>query len=314
VDHSVLIQEGGLVLINDTIKLSTKLGERVEPLQNVSIGFPFQFSSNLTYCYAYEVTNPEVRFEVVRDVGLGRVGFYGIDVIFPEPIDLSDGKSHNFTVAFIFSNLVSPITKNSFKLNFPLYPSLTEEASLCSVTVSLPYNAEYIISSLPEKELNFNITTIDSRLVLNHTKSPLEHYTHEPAWLTFTTVETFLLIDVEEIRREITLDEWGHLLVSDFYHLNNEAEMELSKFKIQLAKGAYGVSARDVLGELSVVSREENVTTYTNVTVSFRTALKKGETGKFAVNYWLPWKNYVNQGSWLDFNLISHSLNALNGG
>jgi len=303
VDHSVQIQEGGLVLINDTIKLSAKLGERVEPIQNVSIGFPFQFGSNLTHCYAYEVSNPEVQFEVVRDVGLGRVGFYGIDVIFPEPIDLSDGKSHNFTVVFVFSNLVSPVTKNSFKLNFPLYPSLTEEASLCSVTVALPYNAEYMISSLPEEGFDFNITTIDSRLVLNHTKSPLEHYTHEPAWLTFSTVETFLLIDVKEIRREITLDEWGHLLVSDFYHLNNEAEMELSKFKIQLPKGAYGVSARDVLGELSVVSKEENVTTYTNVTVSFRTALKKGETGKFAVNYLLPWKNYVNKGSWLDFNI-----------
>ena len=303
VDHSVQVREGGLVLINDTVRLSTKPGEHAEPLQNVSMGFPFQYGPNLDYCFAHDALNPDVQFEVALDVGLGRVGFYGIDVIFHEPIDVSDGKSYNFTVVFVFSNLVSPINESSFRLDFPMYPSLTEEASLCSVTVTLPPNANYTESSLLERGLDFNITTIDSRQVLNHTKSPLEDFTYEPAWLTFTTTDTFLLINVDEIRREITLDEWGRLRLSDFYHLTNEAEKELSDIKIRLPQGAYGVSARDVLGGLSVVSEEENATTYTNATISFRVALKKGETGKFAVTYWLPWKSYVNQGSWRDFNL-----------
>jgi hypothetical protein len=303
VDHSVQVREGGLVLINDTIRLSTKPGERVEPLQNVPMGFPFQYGSNLDYCFAYDASNPDVQFEVALDVGLGRVGFYGIDVVFPEPIDVSDGKSFSFTVVFVFSNLVSSITESSFKLDFPMYPSLTQEASLCSVTVTLPHDANYTESSLLERGLDFNVTTIDSRQVLNHTKSPLEVFTYEPAWLTFTTVDTFLIIDVDEIRREITLDEWGRLLLSDVYHLTNEAEREFSEIKIQLPRGAYGVSARDVLGDLSVVSEEGNATTYTNATVSFRAALKKGETGKFAVTYRLPWENYVNQGGWGDFNL-----------
>jgi len=303
VDHSVQVQDGGLVLINDTVRLSTKPGEHAEPLQNVSMGFPFRYGSNLDYCFAYDASNPDAQFEVALDVGLGRVGFYGIDVIFHEPIDVSDGKSYNFTVVFVFSNLVSPTTETSFKLDFPLYPSLTQEASLCDVTVTLPPNANYTERSLLGRGFYFNITTIDSRQVLNHTRSPLEELTYEPAWLTFTTTDSFLIINVDEIRREITLDEWGRLRLSDFYHLTNQAEKELSEIKIQLPQGAYGVSARDVLGDLSVVSEEENATTYTNATISFRVALKKGETGKFAVNYQLPWKNYVNQSSWREFNL-----------
>jgi len=303
VDHSIQVQDGGLVLINDTIGLSAKPGEHAEPLQNVSLGFPFQYGANLDYCFAYDASNPDVQFEVALDVGLGRVGFYGIDVIFHEPISVSDGKSYNFTVVFVFSNLVSPTTENSFKLDFPMYPSLTQEASLCDVTVTLPPNANYTESSLLGRGFYFNITSIDSRQVLNHTRSPLEDFTYEPAWLTFTTTDSFLIINVDEIRREITLDEWGRLLLSDFYHLTNEAEKELSEINIQLPQGAYGVSARDVLGDLSVVSEEENATTYTNATISFRVALKKGETGKFAVNYQLPWKNYVNQSSWREFNL-----------
>jgi len=303
VDHSIQVQEGGLVLINDTVRLSTKPGEHVDPLQNVSMGFPFRYGSNLDYCFAYDASNPDVQFEVALDVGLGRVGFYGIDVIFHEPINVSDGKSYNFTVVFVFSNLVSPTTETSFKLDFPMYPSLTQEASLCDVTITLPPNANYTESSLLESGFDFNITTINSRQVLNHTRSPLEDFTYEPAWLTFTTTDSFLIINVDEIRREITLDEWGRLLLSDFYHLTNEAEKELSEIKIQLPQDAYGVSSRDVLGDLSVVTEEENATTYTNATISFRVALKKGETGKFAVNYQLPWKNYVNQSSWREFNL-----------
>ena len=126
-----------------TVKLSTKPGDYVEPLQNFSIGFPFQYGSNLDYCYAYDVSKPDVQFEVALDLGLGRVGFYGINLIFDEPIDVSDGKSYGFAVVFVFSNLVSSVTESSFKLDFPMYPSLTQEASLCSVTVALPYDANY---------------------------------------------------------------------------------------------------------------------------------------------------------------------------
>jgi len=317
VDHAVQIRDGGLVLINDTVRLSTKPGEKVEPLKNFPMGFPYQFGSSLDYCFAYDTSNPSLRFEVMSDVGLGKVGFYGIDVVFYKPIDISDGKSYNFTVVFVFSNLVSSTALTSFKLDFPMYPSLTQEASVCNVTVNLPPDANRTDSSH-----NFNETSKwfiyppkvgmpHYYQTLTHAKTSLESFAYEPAWLEFQLggkeMENpipFHLISYNEVKRQITLNEWGHiLLLSDFYHLTNEAEEEFAEIKIQLPRGAYGISAQDVLGDLSVVSEGGNATTYTNATVNLRVALKKGEAGKFTVTYWLPWKDYVNQGSWRDFNL-----------
>ena len=143
IDHSVQIKEGGMVLINDTIKLSTKPGEYAEPLNNFSMGFPFQYGSNLDYCFSYDASNPDARFEVALDVGLGRIGFYGVNVIFREPINVSDGRSYNFTVVFVFSNLVSSITESSFKLDFPMYPSLTR--GRLNAAWRLPYRMMPII-------------------------------------------------------------------------------------------------------------------------------------------------------------------------
>jgi len=303
VDHAVKIQDGGLVLINDTVRLSTKPGEKVEPVKNFSMGFPFKFGFYLDYCFAFDASNPGLRFSVVSDVGLGKVGFYGINVIFHEPIDISDGKSYNFTVVFIFSNLVSSTALNSFELDFPAYPSLTQEASLCNVTVVLPHNANYTDSSFREKVLNYNITKRDSHQVLNHTRRPLKEFAYEPAWLTFEIPGAFLIINANEVTREITLDEWGHVRLSDSYHITNKADRDLSQIKIRLPRGAYDVSALDAIGDLSVVSEEKNATTYTNATVSLRAALKKGEAGKFTTTYLLPWNNYVNQQSWQDFTL-----------
>ena len=40
VDRGIYIQNGGLVIINDTISLSTQINETMEPLQNFSLGFP----------------------------------------------------------------------------------------------------------------------------------------------------------------------------------------------------------------------------------------------------------------------------------
>ncbi|TEU07650.1 hypothetical protein E3I90_00135, partial [Candidatus Bathyarchaeota archaeon] len=69
VDHTVQIKDGGLVVINDTIRLSTEQGQNIEPLQNFSIGFPFKYRSNLDHCFAYDASNPNERLEVVLNVG-----------------------------------------------------------------------------------------------------------------------------------------------------------------------------------------------------------------------------------------------------
>jgi len=292
VDHAVEVREGGLVIINDTIRLSGT-GESGEPLQNFSMGFPLQYGSNLDYCFAYDASNPDAQHVVVLDVGLGRVDFYGINVIFGTPVDISDGGSYEFTVTCVFSNLVSQQSLTDFDVNFPLYPSLVQETDTCNVTVTLPSNADYIASSHA-----FNETTVGTRLVLNRTKSPLESFTDETGALRFSKSGASPMIEANEIKREIALDQWENMFLSDFYHITSKTWGNLSDIMVHLPQGAYDVSARDISADLSVSLEGEEAT------IRFRTPLEINETGKFTVTYQLPWKNYVNRYGWHDFKLV----------
>ena len=176
VNHTIKIQEGGLVIINDTLKLFPKPPETWVLLQNFSLGFPYklndkEITDTLDYCFAYDASNPDTRFKVERDVGLGgRIGFYGINVIFSEPgLNLSNGGC-DLTVVFVFSDLVSSKTEGGYGVNFPLYPSLIQNASVCNVTVIFPPNA---INVFYPEEHNFSTTYI---LSLIHISEPTRPY------------------------------------------------------------------------------------------------------------------------------------------
>lgn len=294
VDHAVEVREGGLVVINDTIRLSAT-GESGEPLQNFSMGFPLQYGSNLDYSFAHDASNPDARHVVVLDVGLGRIGLYGINVIFTTPVDISDGGSYEFTVIYVFSNLVSQPISTEFDVDFPMYPSLAQQAAICNVTATLPSDAEYIGSSHA-----FNETTVGTRLVLNHTKSPLESFTDEPGMLTFSKSGASPLIEANEIKREITLDQWGNMFLSDFYQITNKAAETLSEIKIQLPQGAYDVSAQDISAPVPRISVSLEGG---EATIPLNAPLENDDAGKFVVAYRLPWKNYVDQHGWRDFEL-----------
>ncbi len=297
VDHRIEVQRGGSVVIKDTLGLSTNPGEMVESLQNFSIGFPFRYSSNLDYCFAYETANPKAQLRLASNVGLGRIGFYGATVIFDPPVDISNGGSYNFTVVFVFSNLISANSESTFNLDFPMYPTLTEKSSVCNVTLVLPIEASYEASSY-----NFSSTTLGPYRILNYTKAPLEAFVKDFAWLRFTHTD-FPLIDNEEVRREIILDEVGQIHISDSYLIVNRGIKKLSEISLGLSRGAYQVSAWDTFGSLSVSVEEQNVTTYTNVTVTLRESLNMGNRGEFTVKYLLPRENHVVQEDWGGFNL-----------
>jgi len=306
VDHTVQIKDGGLVVINDTIRLSTEQVQNIEPLQNFSIGFPFKYRSNLDHCFAYDASNPNERLEVVLNVGLGRIGFYGVNVLFPgSGINIGDGGSYNFTVVFVFSNLVSFAANGEedrfFTVDFPLYPSVTQDVSTCNVTVILPYGANYTTSSFEVNELAFNMTTHDLHQMLNHTESPLESFSYEQAWLRFYALpdHVLYLISVNEVKRDIVLDEWGHVLLSDSYYLTNEGGSY--RPVVHLPQGAYDVSARDESGDLEVDVEKGNATSYTNVTIYKDIDHKMSAT--FTVSYRLPREIYIRQDSWRDFVL-----------
>ena len=314
VDHVVQIQEAGLVTIKDTINMSLA-GESVQP-QNFPIGFPSEYAPNLVHCFAHNTSDPAKQLEVTPDTGLGKIGFYGINVTLPA--DMNDKSSYSFTVVFVFSDLIHAETPRLeylwWNLTFPLYPSLTRMVPICNVMVILPSRVGNILveyhSNLVEKGLNVSLTSIAFRQVLQFSKTHLESFARESAWVRFyqlltAELDVFLMIDVDEIKRDISFDELGHITVSDFYHLTNKGELNLTSIKLRLPQYAFDVSWMDEKGNIQKEpSLEGNATTsHMNATISFEMALEKSEETEFTMTYGLPWKEYVTQSAWRNFNL-----------
>jgi hypothetical protein len=300
--------------VNDTVRLSTDPGEHVPPLRSLSIGFPSTYRSNLDYCFAHVSSNPEELLTVTLDVGLGRLGFYGASVSFGEGVDISDGKSYDFTIVFVFSNLITSWVpelepENAlFNASFPMFPSLTQGVSLCNVTVILPSPSSYLgTSHLKSRGLDFNTT--ERAHVLNYMQTSLEEFTSELGWLSFAQLapavrEYFLMFDIEEAHRDVRLNEWGEIRVSDFYKLTNKAVWNLSYMTMHLPGGAYNINARDASGNSNPVEpTADNETRYVRASVPLGTVLKQGNKTEVTVTYALPWMEYVRRQSASSFQL-----------
>lgn len=328
VEHVIDIHNEGLVIINDTIRLFTKPDQKIEPISNLLVGFPFEYGSNLDYVTAYGESG-KGKLNVNPNVETGMVGYNFVNVSFLEPVDISEGKSYNFTVVFIFSDLVYVSNKKTsitsttgeidtleFTLNFPMYPSIPLKVSACNVTVLLPLESNYVSNSLIEEGVNFSETNSTSYKILTYTKIPLEDLAYKPSWLKFEmkTDVAMSLIEINELRQNITLNEWGQILSSNDYEITNKEDWILSSINIDLPQDAKGISAMDELGPLTI-EKGENQTSYNLYTITLqdsrRSALNYGEKRKFSVIYSLPWENYTKQ-SGRDFRLIFSQLVGFN--
>jgi len=301
VNHTIKIH-GGLVIINDTFNLFPKPPETWVLLQNFSLGFPYKINDKeiidtLEYCFAYDASNSDERFEVERDVGLGgRIGFYGVNVIFPESGLNISSIGRDITVVFVFSDLLSSETETSFNLDFPMYPSLAQNASACNVTIILVPNA-----NMTHSDFNFTKAELDDSQILKYTKTPLDSFQYEPTRLKFELIGYELpLIRVDEIKREIKIDQWGGIQLSDSYLITNKAHSTLADIYLRVPEGAGSISAWDELGpvDLNLGELQKGIIGY-----SFRTPINRGEAGKVTVTYSLPWEKYVNQRNWRDYVL-----------
>ncbi len=310
VDHVVQIQDGGLVIIKDNVNVSLA-GETL----NFPIGFPFEYASHLVYCFAHSTLDPTEQLGVTLDAGLGEIGFYGLNVTLPANINED---SYSFTVVFVFSDLISAqipsLGRFGWNLTFPLYPSLVRMAPVCNVTVILPPKVENVAvesdTNLVAKGLNVSTTSIDSSRALKFSKSRLETFARESAWLRFhqespSETNIFHTIDANEIKRDVTLDEWGCIFVSDFYHLTNKGEWNLTSMKLRLPQYSSDVSWTDEAGDIHEEPPIEGnaTTTHINATIAFGTTIRKNEEIEFTVTYRLPWKEYVTQDTWRNFSL-----------
>jgi hypothetical protein len=323
VDRVIGIRYGGLVVINDTIQLSTNKSESTL-LKNFPLGVPHKYGSNLCYCFAYNSSDPDETYKTTLDSGLqGKSGYYGINVALPpEGVDVNQNKPFRLTVVSVFSDFLSSAiierktipegeeaptleTQTAYVVDFPPYPSLTKETSVCNLTVILPENASYV----PELTSILFDEYSNGGTFLNYSKAPLEEFTYSFGSLIFVmetgAEEDFALIEVLELERKLTINDRGHLSVSDLYYISNKAVQALdplSSVKVTLPKEAYDVVALDQFGDnLEKQSFMSDNITVCHVTLDL--ALKGNESTKFIVAYHLPWKSLISQQGGDQFNL-----------
>lgn len=213
VNHKITVLYNGYIIINDTITIMGNSSHREETIETFTIGFPFQYGSYILDCIVNNATvNVNVPFEE-------RLGFYAVEIVFPEPLNITIGKEHTFTVNFILSNdLIRLVDTDKFTLDYPAYPSLPKSAANCTVELELPEGAIDIIIVKGDENIE-NAT--------KYFKENLSAFTHFPANLTFSlSGDDLQLFEVEELKREIRISGLGEISGSDNFYIVNEMSKE----------------------------------------------------------------------------------------
>jgi hypothetical protein len=313
--HFVDIREGGLLVMNATVTLSTAVGESLEPVQSFALGFPFSYRTNLVHAFAHVGGNQSLRLGLDLNTGLGRIGFYGVTVNFEPAVDISNGNSYQFSVVFVFDESVTfsvfpieDVTVTSYNASFPAYPSLQYDTLEVDVKVAIPATLEFTQSSYEKEGINLTETTEGSKHIQSFTKSNLTAFSDQSAWAYASrTGGSTQFLDFQEVERRIEISGNQLIAVSDSYKVFNKVG-ELNKINLRLPKGAYSISASDELGPI----QESNLATeqlgeYTNTTLTLSATYEENDEIHFSVNYQLPWKDHVTREDFDGF-LVSLSL------
>ena len=227
VDHEVEIMYSGQVVIRDTIHISGQVSD------GFKIGFPSKYSADVLKAVAYDDNNS---YPVSLGVQLGdQTGFYGVSVNF-------NGNSPSvFTVAFILSsNVLSyDLSTNYFTLDFPAYPSLTQNAASCNVTVTLPSTPGTMNITKSDGFVNGN----------NYGIQNLAAYTNSGGSALFdVSFGTLLPIDISQLNRDINIDPSGKLTISDSYQIINNFTYAMTSFILDVPTTASNIVVRDEFG------------------------------------------------------------------
>ncbi len=155
VDHQVQIMYSGQVVILETIHVSGQVSD------GFMIGLPYKYSAAVLKGIAYDDTHS---YRLNLGVQLGdQSGFYGATV------DFNGNSPSVFTVAFVLSNqLITEQDTSNDKLDFPAYPSLTQNVGTCDVSITFPSTPTTI--TITKDDGNVNGDT--------YTKTNLPAYTY----------------------------------------------------------------------------------------------------------------------------------------
>lgn len=289
VERRINLISGGYLMINDTFLLTPyNFSDSIPSLSSFIVGLPKNYSNNLVY-YSAGADGEKLAVTPVENAD----NFIWLNISFPKPIELVGNATYNFTMSYVFSGLIIRKSGNLFHVDFPLYPSLTSSAEHCNVTVMLPVAA----SSYP-REILLNKT--ENPTVLYNFTSPLASHANISSWVEFST-STFELFELKEMRREIMIDPWGKITVTDFYQLTSM--VNVYRITFILPKGASDISIYDAYGKYEQNQILVNKGNYTEVDLTTRDLLRESGNVKFAVSYTLPLWEYVTRSGWQDYTL-----------
>jgi hypothetical protein len=268
VNHKIEVLYNGYVLINDTVRINVT----GKAPSDFLIGFPYMYGSHILQCIAY---NESDVFPVSLNVPLeNRVGFYAVKVNFPH------GTPETFTIMFVLSNdLIVHDTADYYNLSFPAFPSLTKPVTICNVSIALPEEASYTNG------------TVDA---FDYSETNLPAFTYNASQVFFSlTDDKIQVVDVEELQREIRLNEFGEIEGSDTYRIKNKAQLEASFIEIMLPLNASNPRAEDQFSRTMTEPTQIDETT-NRYKITFTLSLKTNETTRFTVKYHLP-RIYISQ-------------------
>ena len=109
---------------------------------------------------------------------------------------------------------------------------------------------------------------------------------------------------VDDWRREVKIDGWGGISVTDYCVLVNTANETVYTVYFSLPPNATIISVQDIFGDISrssltIVKHNE----YVEVQVFLRDRLETGQKVKLLVSYGLPSASYLSKTSWQDYTL-----------
>jgi hypothetical protein len=277
IQRVVGISDYGVVVVNDTFVL---VNNNDKPIENIYVGILKNYEENLKYIMANDIQKRILKIDSKKDNSIHWFIFE-----FPKPIFPKE--EYQFSSIMVLSDLLRVKDRN-FVFNFSASPILKTKAEFYNVTiVLLPGSSVFL-----PKDSKFNSTEYHGRPAVSRLFKPLEAYCNETVYFEFSSVTQYLL-RCNSLERDITINQDGHLYISDTYRFTNYA-IPIYSLPIKLIENATDVMVYDTGGALW-----EEPKSGSEIIVSPRYySIKGGENYTFKIDYRLSQSNYMKQLDW----------------
>ncbi|MCX6644013.1 MAG: hypothetical protein NT043_02230, partial [Candidatus Bathyarchaeota archaeon] len=167
-----------------------------------------------------------------------------------------------------------------YTLDFPAYPSLTQDVASCNVTITFPSAPSSITVTKSDGEVDTD----------NYVTQNLAAYTYSTGSVAFQIpTGTLQLTSISQLNRQITIDPTGKVTSSDSYHITNNSTSTMTAFVLNLPTTASNIVVKDEFGRVlttatsSLTSRDILLANATLITF-----LTSGQSTIITADYNLP--------------------------